>query len=179
MAVVGFWVFPRRPFYLPGELRTRNPVPAPLCHAGSSFQNATPPIMKPSIFKFLAAALLLPSAASAALITSTASTPVVGSEDIAHLGDPTSDTLNINGTGITHTNQNDAATYVANDRTTQGQTFTMSDSGTINGIWVKHVGFTTTLTNGTYSGLTDGTSISVRILSVSGTALTQIVGPLR
>lgn len=109
-----------------------------------------------------------------AAITSTAATPYVGPEDISHLGNPASDTLNINGTGAADTGANDASTYVANDRTTQGQTFTVSGADTINGIWVKHVGYTTTLTNGTWSGLTDGTSISVRILSVSGTALTQI-----
>ncbi|MBN8460376.1 MAG: hypothetical protein J0M04_21315 [Verrucomicrobia bacterium] len=130
--------------------------------------------MNARIIAALAFAAFTTDGTFGAAITSMAATPYVGSEDISHLGNPASDTLNINGTGAANTAENDASTYVANDRTTQGQTFTVSGSGAINGIWVKHVGYTATLTNGTWSGLTDGSTVSVRIHSVSGTVLTQI-----
>lgn len=110
----------------------------------------------------------------AAFIASQTSIPSPGDEDVAQLDSPTSDTLNISGTGITSSGQNDSATYVANDRSTQGQTFTTGSNSsgyTLEGIWVRHVGYTNYLDNGTWAGMSDGSEITVRISSVSGTAL--------
>ena len=118
--------------------------------------------------------MLLVTAANAAVITSQEAVPTVGAEDIAQLAAPTSDTLNILGTGIGYSGENDGATYVANDRTTQGQSFTMNESGVVQGVWVQHVGYTDFLNNGTWSGLNDGTAITIRISSVSDTALTVL-----
>lgn len=121
--------------------------------------------------------VLLGLNASAATLTSGDTVMAVGVDDIGQLHSPNSDTLNIGGTGVTYTGTNDASTYVANDRTTQGQTFTTGadpDGYTLNGIYVKHVLYTDNMNNGTWSGLTDGTAVTVRVCSVSGTALTQL-----
>jgi hypothetical protein len=109
----------------------------------------------------------------AAIITSQTAAPVVGAEDIAQLIASTSDTDNINGT-TTGSGDNDAATYVAGDRGTQGQTFTMSEAGTVGGIWVQHVNYPTYLSNGTWYNVWDGAEVTVRISSVSGTDLTVL-----
>jgi alpha-glucosidase (family GH31 glycosyl hydrolase) len=115
---------------------------------------------------------LLINQSYAAIIASQISIPSPGTGDVAQLNSPTSDTLNILGTGITSSGTNDSATYVANDRSTQGQTFrTGSNAVTLAGIWVQHVGYTTYLNNGTYAGVSDGSEVTVRISSVSGTAL--------
>jgi len=115
---------------------------------------------------------LMSVGAQAGIVTSQLAAPTVGAEDIAQLNAPlVSDTENIMGTGVTVTGDNDYATYVANDRSTQGQTFTMDSAGTVEGIWVKHVLYTDGMSNGTWSGLDDGTQIDIRICSVSDTAL--------
>lgn len=117
----------------------------------------------------------LASMAQAGIITSQLDAPTVGAEDIAQLSAPaTSDSENILGTGQTFTGNNDGATYVAGDRLTQGQTFEMTAAGTVQGIWVKHVLYTDGMDNGTWSGLNDGTSLTVRISSVSETTLTVL-----
>jgi len=119
---------------------------------------------------FLALACVSTQAQS--IISQTAA-PTLGAYDIAQLVAPTSDLLNINGPGKTGTDQNDGSTYVANDRNlSQGQLFTTgsgADSFTLTGIWVQHVGYTANLDmwNGTWSGLNDGTAITLRIVDPS------------
>ena len=102
--------------------------------------------------------------------------PNAGLEDIAQLDSPSSDTKNILGQGITSSAENDSATYVAGDRTTQGQTFTTNsgDVTTLEGVWIRHVGYTNYLDNGTWASLNDGEQITLRICSVSGTSLTVL-----
>jgi hypothetical protein len=118
--------------------------------------------------------LCLIGMSQAATITSQVTAPVVGAEDIAQLNSGNSDTLNIGGTGQTYTGNNDPATYVANDRSTQGQTFTTDSAGTLNGIWVQHVLYTDGMSNGTWYDVPDGAQFDIRISSVSGTTLTVL-----
>jgi hypothetical protein len=97
----------------------------------------------------------------AAVITTSATDPVVGIEDIAQLG-------TCGGSESLNVSTNDQYTYVADDRTTQGQTFTTIGAG-------RMIGFS--LRNPTYWGWTnvnDGDSFTVRVSSVSGTALTEL-----
>jgi hypothetical protein len=105
-------------------------------------------------------------------------TPIVGAEDIAQLNSSNSDVTNIGGTGQTYSGNNDGFTYVVGDRTTQGQTFTTTAAGTLEGIWVQHVLYTEYLDNGTWysvnGGWGDNGTFTVRISSVSGTALTVL-----
>ena len=110
----------------------------------------------------------------AGVITSQTNAPTWGAGDVYFVGAAGGDTDNINGTGAASSAVNDGSTYVASDRTTQGQTFSMSASGTVQGIWVKHVGYTNYLDNGTWSGLNDGSSLDIRISSISGTTLTVL-----
>lgn len=109
--------------------------------------------------------------AQAGSLTSQVGAPTLGAYDIAQLVSPTADTFNIGGTGQTSTGANDGSTYVAGDRTTQGQLFTTGaalSSYTLSGIWVQHVGYTdVSMDNGTWSGLTDGKSITLRIVDPS------------
>jgi hypothetical protein len=103
-------------------------------------------------------------------LTSHDSAPALGAYDIAQLVSSSSDLLNINGPGKIDTAGNDASTYVANDRTTQGQLFTTGGAlgnYLLSGIWVQHVLYTDELANGTWSGLNDGASITLRILDPS------------
>jgi hypothetical protein len=128
---------------------------------------------QPTLGTMLAVPALLALACAttqAGLLTSHDTAPTLGAYDIAQLVAPNSDTLNIGGTGITGSAQNDGSTYVAGDRTTQGQLFTTGaalDSYLLTGIWVQHVNYTEYLDNGTWSGLNDGTSITLRIVDPS------------
>jgi hypothetical protein len=122
---------------------------------------------------FMALCICLIGMSQAATLTSQTAAPVVGAEDIAQLNSSSSDALNIGGTGI-NSWDNDGATYVAGDRNTQGQTFTMSNAGVIDGIWVQNVNYTTYLNNGTWYNVWDGAKYDIRISSVSGTTLTVL-----
>ena len=120
--------------------------------------------------KFLAGlgclALACASTQAGSIVSQTAA-PTLGAYDIAQLVAPTGDTLNINGTGNTDSSWNDGATYVAGDRTSQGQLFRTGlgvSAFTLTGIWVQHVNYTEALWNGTWSGLNDGASITLRVV---------------
>jgi hypothetical protein len=68
---------------------------------------------------FISVLLLIFHPSYAAFIASQTAAPSPGTEDVAQLDSPASDTLNILGTGITYSVHNDPATCVANDRNTQ------------------------------------------------------------
>ncbi|MBN2514258.1 MAG: hypothetical protein JXB18_15065, partial [Sedimentisphaerales bacterium] len=112
----------------------------------------------------------LMSTSYAAEITSQLEAPAVGSGDVAQLESSVSDTLNINGTGWS--GDNDGSTYVAGDRNTQGQTFTVPSAALLEGVWVRHVGYTVRVENGTWYNFSG--DVTIRICSVSGTALTVL-----
>lgn len=123
--------------------------------------------------KFLAGlgclALACATSQAGSIVSQTAA-PTVGAYDIAQLVAPTGDLFNINGPGKTESGQNDGSTYLAGDRTSQGQLFTTglgAGAFTLTGVWVQHVGYTESLWNGTWSGLNDGTAITLRIVDPS------------
>ncbi|WP_411847072.1 immunoglobulin domain-containing protein [Roseibacillus persicicus] len=107
-------------------------------------------------------------------ITTSLAGPIPQPEDVSQLAEPNSDTGNIDGSGATFTGQNDGSTYVADDRTSQGQTFTTTSPSQIATIWVKNPYYIDGLSNGTFSSLTDGSAFTVRIHSVSGPTLTLL-----
>lgn len=105
-----------------------------------------------------------------ATVTTQTTTPTTGANDISQLVSSTSDTLNIGGTGITFSGENDAKTYVSSDRMNQGQTFTTGAQPAgylLTAIWVRNVGYTTYLDNGTFASFASGQSISIRIIEPS------------
>ncbi len=117
--------------------------------------------MKKKIFVAAVLCLFLGVMSQAATITVQVATPTVGGMDIAQLLSATSETTNVTGV------DDDEFSYVAGDRETQGQSFTIQSSSTLNGIWVRHVNYPSW--SGTFVG---GNTITVRVCSVSGTALT-------
>ncbi len=124
------------------------------------------------MIKFAPTAALVLAAATthAATITSQINAPSIGANDIAQLVSPASDTDNIGGTGITYSADNDGLTYVASDRTTQGQLFTTvaaNDGFLLNSIWVRHVGYSSYLDNGTWANLGDGSQVALRVVDPS------------
>ena len=127
-----------------------------------------------SVIVLLACVIVMGLGANAATITTQAEEPIVEDGFIAQLLTCASDNENINGPGQTYSGANDDATYVANDRSTQGQTFTMASGGTLYGIWVKHVNWEDYLDNGTWYNFSDGDQITVRISSISETTLTVL-----
>ncbi|NLK40755.1 MAG: hypothetical protein GX298_01710 [Planctomycetes bacterium] len=127
-----------------------------------------------SVIVLLACVIVMGLGANAATITTQAEEPIVEDGFIVQLLTCASDNENINGPGQTYSGANDDATYVANDRSTQGQTFTMASGGTLYGIWVKHVNWEDYLDNGTWYNFSDGDQITVRISSISETTLTVL-----
>lgn len=117
------------------------------------------------------------SMASAGRVLFQAEAPVADPLDIAFLTDSTTDQQNVAGDlNVVNAWSNDAATYVANDRTNLGQTFTTGAAVggyLMKGFWLKHVLFESTLTNGTWWDVDNaGAVLTFRVSQVSGTALT-------
>ena len=122
--------------------------------------------------------LYLAAIAPAATLTSQSADPSIGLNDIAQILSPVSDTENIGGTGITYAGDNDAYTYVANDRTTQGQLFTTgSQAGgyLLTTVWVRNVGYANFLDNGTFANLADGSQITLRIVDPAQSGASDFV----
>ena len=99
---------------------------------------------------------VLPASAVTLSLVSTAPVPEV--YDIYNFAGADMDMNNVYLSGsapATNGPANDAVTYVANDRTGQGQTFTTgsSDGGyLLTDIWVKHAGYTANTTDPNTSG---------------------------
>ena len=122
------------------------------------------------IATLLSSLILTCTLSNAATITTQTAAPSVGASDLAQMVSPDSDAENIGGAGITISADNDAFTYVANDRTTQGQLFTTGaelEGYWLNSIWVRHVGYTSYLDNGTWAGFGDASQITLRIVDPS------------
>lgn len=118
--------------------------------------------MKRKIIVLLSFAILMGLNVNAATITAPLEEPTVGAWDIAQLNYSDSDTANVVGDG------NDEWVYVADDRETHGQTFTLSAGAKLEGIWVKHVNY------GSWTRFVPGHTAVVRVSSVSGSALTVL-----
>jgi hypothetical protein len=115
--------------------------------------------MKRKIIVLLSCLILTGLNVNAATITAPLQEPTVGPWDIAQLNYSNSDTGNVAGDG------NDEWVYVADDRETHGQTFTLSAAAELEGIWVKHVNY------GSWTRFIPGHTAVVRVSSVSGSTL--------
>lgn len=88
--------------------------------------------------------LALPTYALTLALSTTAPTP--GANDIYNFTGASHDGVNVgNGAAYANGSANDVFTYVAGDRTDQGQTFTTGsnpDGYVVSTLWVQHVGYT-------------------------------------
>jgi len=104
-------------------------------------------------------------------------TPATDPLDIVFLSESATDQQNVAGDlNVDNAWSNDAATYIANDRTDLGQSFTTGSAAggyLMRGFWLKHVLFESSLTNGTWWDMDNaGAVVTYRVTQVSGTALT-------
>jgi hypothetical protein len=121
----------------------------------------------------LAAGLSLAGSLSAQTLTFSPTAPVPGAKDVYNLAGSGNDGGNVNnGTFQTDGAANDGFTYVANNRPSMGQTFTMGpNGGVVTAIWIRHVGYTNDQAL-TYWSFASGSAEAFRITNPSqvGTA---------
>jgi hypothetical protein len=100
------------------------------------------------------------------VVSYSATAPEIGPDDIAFLGESTTDGNNVAA-------GNDAATYLAHDRPGMGQTFTTGsnpDGYMMQGFWLKNVKYDTPSGNGTWwyidneAGQLGGTQLELRVV---------------
>jgi alpha-D-xyloside xylohydrolase len=114
--------------------------------------------------------------------------PVPGPCDIYNFSGANMDMDNVFATGnapATNGSANDSWTYVANDRPTQGQTFTTGPGPggyLLTDVWVRHVGYTdntidpnTPNSNGTWCEMAGGGALTLRIINPSQTGTSGFV----
>jgi autotransporter-associated beta strand protein len=125
---------------------------------------------------FVFAGLVLVAQSASALTLSLLNyTPAAGPNDIYNFAGASHDGVNVcNGTQYADGGANDIFTYVAGDRSGQGQTFTTGNSsnGTVvTAIWARHAGYTNN-TALTWWQMNSGVTLTVRITdpSQAGTA---------
>jgi alpha-D-xyloside xylohydrolase len=124
------------------------------------------------------------SPALALTLALTSSGPVPGPYDIYNFAGADMDMHNVYLAGnapATNGSANDGYTYVANDRPTQGQTFTTGAGAggyLLTDIWVQHAGYTANTidpnspgSNGTWWQMAAGGSLALRVTKPSGFAL--------
>jgi hypothetical protein len=121
----------------------------------------------------LAAGLSLAGSLSAQTLTFSPTAPVPGANDVFNLTGSGNDGGNVNnGTFQTDGAANDGFTYVANNRPSMGQTFTMgANGGVVTAIWVRHVGYSNEVPD-TFWSFAAGSAEAFRITNPSqvGTA---------
>ena len=115
------------------------------------------------------------AAHAAVSVTSSLTAPTTSAEDQFYLPGSVeeADTMG------THANSgaNDALTYVANDRTSKGMSFTTgSNAGgyTLSSITVQHILWPTFATNGTFYGVANGNTFDFGFGTISGSTLTPV-----
>src|ERR1700744_3749471 len=121
----------------------------------------------PSAGGMLSAALLgLAVSLRAATLTLSPTAPVPGTSDVYNFSGAARDGGNVgNGSSFADGAANDAFTYVAGDRTDQGQTFTTGSNSNgylMTAVWVRHAGYTSN-TSQTYWQMNGGVVITVRV----------------
>lgn len=151
--------------------------------SGQGSLKTTNTFMKPIRFprNLFAAGLILAtgSAAHAAVsATFTGTAPTVGAHDQAYLPGSVDETATMTIDGANGTSgENDLLTYVANDRSSKGMSFTTgSNAGgySLTSLSLQHIGWTTFMSNGTFYNLQNGDTFDLRIGTISGTTLTPI-----
>jgi hypothetical protein len=122
-------------------------------------------IMKTKVMIILLAAVVgLSPSVQAVVITFQTTAPTPGPYDIYNFVGATTDADNV-GTTTRDGATNDATTYVAFDRGSQGQFFVTGDSEPvyqITGFWYQHCGYTAN-TNQTYWNMTAGNTLTARV----------------
>jgi autotransporter-associated beta strand protein len=113
-------------------------------------------------------------------ITTNTVAPAIGAYDQYYLPGPVDEATGAMNLGSSNTNsgENDVLTYVAGDKTSQGQSFTTGSnpSGyTINSVTVRHILWTNFLSNGTFMSITPGSSFDFRFGTISGANITPIL----
>jgi PEP-CTERM motif len=109
--------------------------------------------------------------------------PVIGASDQYFLGGAGSDTNNLDGSAVlagNYTGDNDQDTYVAADKTAQGQTFTAGSNAqgySLNSFTFQHVNYVNNgIFNGTYWNVPNGSTLQYAIGIDNGGVLTQLAG---
>jgi autotransporter-associated beta strand protein len=133
--------------------------------SGADIAPARPSSVPPA--KPLVAMLLgLSLSAQAASLTLSTSAPTPGTNDVYNFTGAGRDAQNVSdGSSYADGAANDAFTYVAGDRPSQGQTFTTGtnpDGYTLKSVWLRHAGYTTN-TALTYWQMNSGVTLTVRI----------------
>ena len=124
------------------------------------------------------ALLLWSLPAGAASLEYSTTPPVPGAADIANFTGASRDRDNILGDGVTNGSGNDAGTYIAGDRSHQGQTFTTGTNPAgyqLRAVWLKHAGYGTRNTAPTFWRTANGRSLTVRVTRPSAAATPSFV----
>lgn len=112
------------------------------------------------------ALLLAQTVAPAASLTLSAGAPTPGTNDLYNFAGASRDGLNVSdGGAYADGGANDAFTYVAGDRASQGQTFTTGDNTNgclVSAVWARHAGYTNNSAT-TWWQMNSGVTLSVRI----------------
>jgi len=124
---------------------------------------------------FAIAILCLTLPVPAATLTISASAPTPRANDIYSFAGAARDGMNVgDGSGFADGAANDAFTYVAGDRASQGQSFTTGNNNsgyTITAVWLQHAGYTND-TALTWWQMNGGVTLTVRVTdpALAGTA---------
>jgi DUF1680 family protein len=126
--------------------------------------------LKPGAWRLLrlggVAIWLVAATAQAITVTLSADAPAPSTWDVYHLTGATRDGLNVNDGGTYADGAaNDAFTYVAADRASQGQTFTTGGTTnryTIKAVWLRHPGYSNNAAQ-TYWRMNGGGTLTVRV----------------
>lgn len=113
---------------------------------------------------------------AAVTITGNLTAPTTDAADQFYLPGATDDVDNIDGTAVS-SGDNDAATYIAADRTSQGMTFTTGNNAlgyTLGSITIQHVLWNNRLENGTWSEVLTGDSWEFQFGTISGTTKSML-----
>lgn len=117
------------------------------------------------------AVLLAPALSHGAVtVTGSLTAPVTDAADQFHLPGATDDVNNIDGTGIAPWD-NDASTYIAADKTSQGMTFTTGSNPQgyiLSSITIQHALLNNWTDNGTWSDVVAGDSWEFQFGTISG-----------
>ncbi len=116
-------------------------------------------------------------AGAAISITAAGTAPTIGADDQYFLPGAVNDTDNLGGPVATSAD-NDAQTYIAPDRNSQGQSFTTGSNAlgyTIDSITIQHALWSSFLSNGTWYNIQDADTFEFQFGTISGTTKTPLL----
>jgi hypothetical protein len=129
----------------------------------------------------IASGLILSTVASVhadVVVTNSATAPVTSADDQSYLPGNVDETatMTVDGTN-NNSGENDLLTYVANDRSSKGMSFTTGPHAqgyALGSITVQHIGWNVFTTNGTFFTIAPGNTFDIRIGTISGNTLTPL-----